>query len=85
MKNAVVQEYDVSLDNKKRCVIRGIPTISRYHVQVWKTGKIVMEPRILASVEDLSERAQNRLLESIKNFKAGKVGGTFNPKEFPDI
>jgi hypothetical protein len=85
MKNAVIQEYDVSLDTKKRCVIRGVPTISKYHVQVWKTGKIVMEPRILAPVSDLSEEAQRRLLESIKNFKEGRVGGTFNPDEFPDI
>lgn len=85
MKNTVIQEYDVSLDTKKRCVIRGVPTISKYHVQVWKTGKIVMEPRVLVPVSDLSEEAQGRLLETIKNFKAGKVGGTFNPDEFPEI
>lgn len=85
MKNAVIDEYDVSLDEKKRCVIRGIPKISKYHVQVYKTGRIVMDPMVLVPLKNLSEETRSMLISSIKNLQEGKSGGKFNPNEFPEL
>jgi hypothetical protein len=85
MKNAIVDEYDVSLDAKKRCVIRGVPKISKYHVQVYKTGRIVMDPMLLVPLKNLSAETRSMLISSIKNLKEGRAGGKFDPKEFPEL
>ena len=85
MKNTVLAEYDVSLDTKKRCVIRGVPKISKYHVQVYKSGRIILDPMVLVPLKNLSERTRTMLISSIKNLKEGRSGDKFNPREFPEL
>jgi hypothetical protein len=85
MKTTILKEYNVSLDTKKRCVIRGVPSISKYHVQVLDTGRIIMDPMVMVSLKNLSEKTRTMLVSSMINLKEGKVGGVFNPNEFPEI
>ena len=85
MKNAVIEEYDISLDSKKRCVIRGVPRITKYHVQVYNTGKIIMDPMVLVPLKSLSEKTRSMLVSSMKHLKDGKAGGKFDPNEFPEL
>ena len=85
MKNNVIKEYKVTLDVKKRCVIRGVPNISEYRVQVFKTGKIVMDPMVLVPLKNLSKGTQSTLISSIINLKKGRSGGKFNPNDFPEL
>jgi len=72
----ILQEYDAKLDNKRRCVIHGIPSFDRYHVKVFNSGKVEMTPRVLVSPEELSKNTLRMIYGSIKNFKVGKTGST---------
>ncbi len=76
MAENVFQEYDTKLDNKRRCVIHGIPAFDRYHVKVFESGRIELTPRVLASPEELSEKTLRMIYSSIKNLKEGKTGST---------
>ncbi|MBD3393614.1 MAG: hypothetical protein GF410_16480 [Chitinivibrionales bacterium] len=74
MVERIVEEYDAKLDNKHRCVIRGIAAFNRYHVRVFNSGKIEMTPRVLASPEELSENARRMLYGSVRSLKKGEAG-----------
>jgi len=74
MAEELLKEYDVKLDEKKRCVIRGVSSFNRYHIKVYDNGKIEMFPRVLAAPEELSENTLRTLYGSIKNLKKGKAG-----------
>jgi hypothetical protein len=78
----ILQEYDAKLDNKRRCVIHGIPSFDRYHVKIFNSGKVEMTPRVLARPEDLSEKTLRMIYGSIKNLKEGKVGSIVDFKKY---
>ncbi len=74
----IVEEYDTKLDSKHRCIIRGIPSIERYHVSIYDDGTVELKPRVLVSPEELSENSRRMIYSSIKNMKNGSVGGAVN-------
>lgn len=74
MKEEKIEEYEAKLDNKRRCVIRGVPPYDRYHIEVYKSGRVVMTPRVLASPEQLSSKTLKMISKSAENMKKGKVG-----------
>jgi hypothetical protein len=78
----ILQEYEAKLDNKRRCVIHGIPSYDRYHVKIFNSGKVEMTPRVLASPEELSEKTLRMIYSSIRNFKVGKTGSTVDFKKY---
>lgn len=73
-----VQEYDAKLDGKRRCVIHGIRSFSRYHVKVFKSGRIEMSPRVLAAPEELSANTLRMIYGSIRALQKGKSGPKVN-------
>ncbi|MFH0921813.1 MAG: hypothetical protein V1913_15805 [Fibrobacterota bacterium] len=81
----IVKEYDVSLDKKHRCAVRGIDKINKYHVQVFNTGRVVMEPMIMVPVASLSNEAYNMIIESLDNLKDGKVSRAYDQKELAEL
>jgi hypothetical protein len=82
MAEKLLQEYDAKLDNKRRCVIHGIMPFDRYHVKVFKNGKVEMTPRVLASPEELSAKTLRMIYGSIKNLKKDKAGSAVDFKLF---
>ena len=74
MSTGILKEYDAKLDTKGRCIIRGVPAFDRYHVKVFQDGKVEMQPRVLASPEELSENTLRMIYGSIRNIKKGKAG-----------
>jgi hypothetical protein len=70
----ILQEYDAKLDNKRRCVIHGIPSFDRFHVKIFNSGKVEMTPRVLARPEELSKNTLRMIYGSIKNLQDGKAG-----------
>jgi hypothetical protein len=76
MAKNILQEYDAKLDDKRRCVIHGIPSFKRYHVKVFNSGKIEMTPRVLAGPDELSENTLRMIYGSIRNLQKGKAGST---------
>ena len=52
MTDIILKEYDVKLDDKKRVTLRG--TLNSYfNIKIYKTGKIVLSPRILVDPNDI--------------------------------
>jgi hypothetical protein len=82
MAEDIIQEYDAKLDNKHRCVIHGVPVFDRYHVKVFESGKIEMTPRVLAGLEELSEKTLRMVYGSIRNLKKGKAGSLVDFKKY---
>jgi hypothetical protein len=78
----ILQEYDAKLDNKRRCVIHGIPSFDRYHVKIFNSGKVEMTPRILASPEELSKNTLRMIFGSIRNLKVAKAGSNVDFKKY---
>ena len=67
------REYDATLDSKNRFTLRGSP-FNHYHVKHFKSGRVVLEPRVLARPDQLSKKTLRMLDRSIQNFAKGVVG-----------
>jgi len=79
MKTELLSEYDATIDSKKRFVVKGLPAFNHYHVKVFKeigtdVYTLKMEPRVLASLDQLSEKTLRMMDKSMKNFKKGIAG-----------
>ena len=85
MKTELLREYNVELDKKNRMTIRGNPGFNNYHVSVFKDGKIVMEPRYLARLDELSEKTLRMIDESAKNLANGLSGKPVDFSEFGEL
>ena len=68
----IVLEYDTHLDSKKRVTLRGA-TAEYYAVQIFSTGVVVLEPRVLTHPANLSPKALRMMDKAVGNFKKGKV------------
>jgi hypothetical protein len=72
----LVSEYDATLDSKKRFVIRGLPPFGHFHVKVFKDPNkeeytLKMEPRVLASLDQLSEKTLRMMDTAMENYAKG--------------
>lgn len=85
MRAELLKKYNVELDKKNRMTIRGNLGFSYYNVSVFKDGKILMEPRYLAKLDELSSKTLRMIDKSIKNLAKGKAGEPIDFSEFPEI
>ena len=77
MTDIILKEYDVKLDDKKRVTLRG--TLNSYfNIKIYKTGKIVLSPRILVDPNDIPKSILKIIDKSAKNMKKGKVSKPVN-------
>lgn len=67
---AVLQEYDVAADVKKRISLRGA-TAKYFHVRALSNGAYVLEPRVLVPPHTISPRTLKMLDQSAANLKKG--------------
>jgi hypothetical protein len=72
MTTAVVKEYDTHLDSKKRVTLRGA-TAEYYAVQVFSSGVVMLEPRVLTHPGKVSAKTLRMMDKAVGNFKKGKV------------
>lgn len=85
MKNEILKEYDVTIDKKRRCTLRGNLGFSNYHVSVFKNGNILMEPRYLARFDELSEKTLKMIDSSAKNLAKGIAGEPIDFSQLKDF
>ena len=76
-----VREYDAKLDSKKRLTLREA-NFEYYHVSVLPDQRIVLEPRVLTSPFQVSEKSLRMMDQSVENLKKGKVSPAVNLSEF---
>ena len=86
MSAKLLTEYDAALDSKKRFVVRGLPAFNHFHVKVFKNPKreeytLKMEPRVLASPDQLSEKTLRMMDSAMKNLARGLAGEPVNIKK----
>ncbi len=72
MPTALVKEYDAHLDGKKRVTLRGA-TAEYYAVQIFSTGVVVLEPRVLTHPANVSPKTLRMMDKAMGHFKKGKV------------
>lgn len=80
MSAQLLTEYDATVDNKKRVVLRGLPAaFDHYHVSVYRDSEnnsytLRMEPRVLASLDQLSSKTLRMMDRAMGNLARGKAG-----------
>jgi hypothetical protein len=72
MTMSLVKEYDAHLDGTKRVTLRGA-TAEYYAVQMFSTGVVVLEPRVLTHPANVSPKTLRMMDKAVGNFKKGKV------------
>ena len=86
MSSELLTEYDATLDSKRRFVVKGVPAFKHFHVKVFKDPKnagytFKMEPRVLASLDQLSEKTLRMMDRAMRNFADGDVSEPVDLKE----
>ena len=69
---SVIREYDAKLDSKKRLTLREAG-YEYYHVSVLPDQRIVLEPRVLTSPFEVSEKTLKMMDKSVEHMKKGTV------------
>ncbi len=72
--STLLKEYDTSLDTRRRLTVRGMRNFTHYHVKVFADGKIELEPRVLASLDQLSAKTLQSMDVAMRNYVKGVVG-----------
>ena len=78
---SVIREYDAKLDSKKRLTLREAG-FEYYHVSVLPDQRIVLEPRVLTSPFQVSEKSLRMMDQSVENLKKGKVSSAVDAMIF---
>lgn len=81
MPEIIENEYTATIDTKKRLTIRGAKH-SHYAVQVYRDGKIVLNPRILVDPNIIPKSTLKIIDNSVENLKKGKVSKPLNLKKY---
>ena len=81
MADIILKEYDVKLDDKKRVTLRGVLN-SYFNIKIYKTGKIVLSPRILVDPNDIPNSTLTIIDKSAKNLKKGRVSKPVNLSKY---
>lgn len=90
MATKLLTEYDATLDSKKRFVIRGLPNFNHFHVKVFKDPNreeytLKMEPRVLASLDQLSEKTLRMMDSAMENYAKGNVGDVIDLTKMKEL
>ena len=80
---ASIREYDAKLDSKNRLTLRDAG-YEYYHVCVLPDQRIILEPRVLTSPFDVSEKTLAMMDKSVENMKKGKVSPALDLSEFEE-
>ena len=75
--------YDAKIDSRKRITLKNA-RYDYYNVQEFEDGRIIMEPRVLASPIELSANTLSMMDSSIKNLKGGKVSDPIDLSDFQE-
>jgi len=81
MTMALVKEYDTHLDSKKRITLRGV-TAEYYAVQIFDSGVVVLDPRVLTHPANISPKTLRMMDKAIGNFKKGKASPTIDFQKY---
>lgn len=79
------REYDASLDSKHRFTLRGRPPFNHFHVKQFTDGRLLLEPRVLATPDQLSKKTLRMLDSSMQNFSKGIVGESLDLDELREF
>ena len=72
MTTAVLKEYDVHLDSKRRVTLRGT-TSDYYAVRLFSDGTVLLEPRVLTHPANVSAKALRMMDKAVRNLKRGNA------------
>ncbi|MBI4028480.1 MAG: hypothetical protein HY360_26070 [Verrucomicrobia bacterium] len=78
---AVVEDYDVAADAKKRISLRGAKT-KYFHVKAFSNGFYLLEPRVLVPPQAISTRSLKMLDKSVGNLRKGLVSAPIDLTAF---
>jgi hypothetical protein len=80
---AVVADYNVVADAKKRISLRGAKA-KYFHVQALSNGSYILEPRVLVPLQAISARSLKMLEKSVAGLKQGVASAPIDLMEFLD-
>jgi hypothetical protein len=72
MTTAVLKEYDVHLDSKRRVTLRGT-TSDYYAVRLFSDGTVMLEPRVLTHPANIPAKVLRMMDKAVRNLKRGNA------------
>jgi hypothetical protein len=78
---AVIENYDVAADAKKRISLRNAKT-KYFHVKAFSNGCYLLEPRVLVPPQAVSARSLKMLDKSVANLKKKLVSAPIDLTAF---
>ena len=81
---AVVVDYDVAADAKRRITLRGAKT-KYFHVKALSNGCFYLEPRVLVPPQAVSARTLKMLEKSAANLKKGLASAPIDLAAFGEV
>ena len=80
---AVLNHYDVTVDDKKRISLRGAKT-KFFHVKALSNGGYLLEPRLLVPPDAISARSLKMLDQSAASLKKGLASAPVDLSAFTE-
>ncbi len=81
MTTAVLKEYDVHLDSKKRVTLRGT-TSDYYAVRLFSDGTVMLEPRVLTHPANVSASVLRMMDKAVRNLKRGHASPAIDLRRY---
>lgn len=80
---AVVENYDVAADAKKRISLRNAKA-KYFHVKAFSNGCYLLEPRVLVPPQAISTRSLRMLDKSVAHLKKGQASSPVDLTAFSE-
>jgi hypothetical protein len=81
---AVIEDYDVAADAKRRISLRHAKT-KYFHVKAFSNGAYFLEPRVLVPPHMISARTMKMIEQSAANLKKGRASAPIDFDKLPKI
>ena len=81
MQETLTRTYDAKIDSRNRITLKNAK-FDYYNIREFEDGRILLEPRVLASPFEISSKTLEMMDSSVRNLKQGNVS---NPVDLSDF
>ncbi|MBO4388975.1 MAG: hypothetical protein J5785_06030 [Spirochaetales bacterium] len=81
MQETLTRTYDAKIDSRNRITLKNAK-FDYYNIREFEDGRILLEPRVLASPFEISSKTLEMMDSSVRNFKQGNVSDPVDLSDF---
>lgn len=81
MQETLTRTYDAKIDSRNRITLKNAK-FDYYNIREFEDGRILLEPRVLASPFEISSKTLEMMDSSVRNLKQGNVSDPVDLSDF---